>query len=99
MIITITIIMLIIIIIIIINVPIYVRISGNQFKCNYQKARNYLWNFHYVSEIYIKFLFFLRKDEAYSLSICEIIDSEKHCYLNVKKFLFQDKDDFTLDGM
>ena len=46
-------------------------------------------NLDWVSEIYINCWTFWKKDDPHSLSLCEIIDSQKRGYLNVKNVLIQ----------
>ena len=49
-----------------------------------QNTKDFACNFYFFSQIYIKFrTFFLKKDESPSLSISQIIDSERGGYLNV----------------
>ena len=43
-----------------------VRIYGNQFKYNYLKNKKCFWIFRSISEIYIKFLTFLKKGDPHS---------------------------------
>ena len=48
------------------------------------KTKDFSCNFYFFSQIYINFrIFFFKKDESPSLSISQIIDSEKGGYLNV----------------
>ena len=65
------------------------RISCNQFKYYYLTHQKLFSQFHRTSEMCMKIWRFWGKNEAYNVSICEIIDSEKRGYLNVKKVLFQ----------
>ena len=41
-----------------------------------------------VSDIYVKFGVFPKKNQSYSLSITEIINCETRSYLNVQKTIF-----------
>ena len=65
------------------------RISCNQFKYYYLTHQKLLSQFHRTSEMCMKIWRFWGKNEAYNVSICEIIDSEKRGYLNVKNVLFK----------
>ena len=44
--------------------------------------------FFYVSEIYVRFEVFLKKDQSHSFGITEIINCETVIYLNVQKASF-----------
>ena len=48
-----------------------------------QKQKSFSGFFYFISEIYLKFRAFWKKDEYPSLIISEIIDAEKRGYLNV----------------
>ena len=58
------------------------RIYRYPFNCNYQTNKDILLHFYCVIEIYIKFGTFWKKKEPHSLSIPEIVDSERRGYLN-----------------
>ena len=60
------------------------RISHNQFKCNYATNKNFFlnvllrfWNLHEILNI------LEQKIIPHSLSICDIIDCEERCNLNI----------------
>ena len=55
----------------------------------YLKQKSFYLTFFCVSEIYMKFKKFAKKGESPSLSIFEIIDSERSAYLSVWKVLLQ----------
>ena len=54
-------------------------------RADISQTQNFLSLFYYVSEIYIKFAVFKKKDQSHSLSITEIINCETGSYLNVQK--------------
>ena len=54
-------------------------------KADISGTENFFWIFFYVSEIYVKFKVFLKKDQSHSFSITEIINCETDSYLNVQK--------------
>ena len=56
------------------------EITATKFKYNYLRKKKiffHLWNLHQIMNI------FWKKDEAHSLHISEVIDSERSGYLNV----------------
>ena len=57
-------------------------------KANISETENFFWIFSCVSEIYVKFEYFEKKDQSQSLSITEIINCETGSYLNVQKAIF-----------
>ena len=56
-----------------------VRIYHYQFKCNYLKNQKFLRHFCFIFAIYIK-LWTFEKNEPPSLSIPEVIDSERRAH-------------------
>ena len=64
------------------------RISSDNFQGIISKTTDFSCNFYFFSQIYIKFrTFSFKKDESPSLSISQIIDSERGGFLNVLKRL------------
>ena len=57
-------------------------------KADISKSERFFWIFYGVSEIYVKFGVFWKKDQSQSLSITEIIKCETGSYLNVQKAMF-----------
>ena len=58
-------------------------IYSNIFKRYYLRNKRFFWIFYIISEICSKFRAFSKKDEYPTLIISEIIDAERHDYLDV----------------
>ena len=52
------------------------------------ETENFFSIFYIVSEIYVKFGVFWKKDQSHNLSITEIINCETGSYFNVQKAIF-----------
>ena len=52
------------------------------------ETENFFSIFNIVSEIYVKFGVFWKKDQSHNLSITEIINCETGSYFNVQKAIF-----------
>ena len=53
-----------------------------------EKPKTFLQIFYCIFRIYIKFWTFWNRNEPHSLSISEVIDSERRAYLNASKVSF-----------
>ena len=58
-------------------------ISRNNFKRHYLKNKRLFLDFYCISEMWMKFRTFEKKDEYPSLIFLEIMDCERGGYLNV----------------
>ena len=58
------------------------RIYRYQFKCSYLKNQKHFSIFYRNLESTLNFEHFENKNEPHSLSISEVIDSERRAYLN-----------------
>ena len=52
------------------------------------ETENFFSIFYIVSEIYVKFGVFWKKDQSHNLKITEIINCETGSYFNVQKAIF-----------
>ena len=64
---------------------------ATSFKADISKTERFFRIFYYVSEIYVKFEVFRKKNQSHSSSIKEIINCEKGSYLNIQKSMFHAK--------
>ena len=66
------------------SIPVAIcRFFDNNFKRFYLQNKTNFVNFWLISEMYMKFRTFWKKEEYPSLIITEIIASERDVYLNV----------------
>ena len=65
------------------------RVYSKHFKRHYIKKKDFFWFFIAFLKCAWNLDYFPKKDEYPSLIISEIIDAEKHGYLNVLKVLLQ----------
>ena len=66
------------------SIPVAIsRFSDNNFKRLYLKKESLFVNFYCISEMYMKFRIFWKKEEYPSLITTEIIASERDVYLSV----------------
>ena len=59
------------------------RIYRYQFKCVCRKNQRVFVFFYWIFGIYVKFRTFWKRKSAHSLSISEVIDSERRAYLRI----------------
>ena len=61
---------------------------ATSFKADISETEPFFWIFYYVSEIYVMFGKYKKKDQSHSLSVTETINFERDTYLSVQKCVF-----------